>query len=59
MREETLSYTCQIMLDEAMLSTPAILIPAGSGVSRAAARTRSRTRTGVNFVNFGHLDTAR
>ena len=55
MREETLSYTCQIMLDEAMLGTPAIVIPTGSG----ALRARSRTRRGVKFVNFGHLDTAR
>ena len=54
MREEKLSYTCQTMLDEAMPSTPAIVISAGSGASCAGARARS----GVNFVNFGHLDTA-
>jgi len=54
MAEEMLSYRSSHMHDAAMTArfNPVLILAA------VAARL-ARTRRGVNFVNFGHLDTVR
>ena len=52
MADGTLSYTRGTVHDEAMIARPLLSV-----VARARAGTGARR--GVNFVTFGHLDTAR
>lgn len=53
MAEEALSYMPPDMHDEGMTG---LFFSAIDGVCAASPR---RTCSGVNFVNFGHLDSAR
>ena len=54
MADETLSYTRGTVHDEAMTPKPIFSV-----ISSERAVAGARARSGVNFVNFGHLDTAR
>jgi hypothetical protein len=54
MADEMLSYTRGTVHDEAMIADPLFSV-----ILHERAGARARARTGVNFVNFGHPDTAR